>query len=533
MRYFFASAAALWVLAASAAVTPKHGALQVDFDVLRHVKDRPLARRDGDVSMALANEDTYYSADLKIGSDAQEVSVLVDTGSLDFWVMANDVVCETSSLYNKRRRKLDFDRVLDHRNGKRDTSGESVMSDYALLLSEIYASELASVTYLTADSGATATANNDGTNTCTQDGSFNTDSSDSFKLNLSAPAFGIEYEDGSAATGIWGTDHVSILGANVSDVSFAVVNDTSSTFGVLGIGLEGLEATYTLSNSIYYKYENFPVRLKNSGVINKVAYSLFLNDDDALSGLVLFGAVDHAKYSGQLTTMPILNIYPEYYENPIRFDVALDSISFETSSTNLTAVNGTIAALLDSGTTYTYLPTGAFDNFMEALGAEYSSSTGYYVVSCDYDSDSIFVVFNFSGLDIKVPLSDLIEKYNNQCLLTVIEQSSSSTDGVEYAVLGDNFLRNAYVVYDLEDYEISMAQASYSSDLDVDVISSSVPLAVKAEYYSSTSLTQATGSSKVTKLSSSLSKKSAASRSSAPQWAMAGVAALLMCFSLI
>lgn len=556
MRYSFASAAALLVLAAASAATPKHGAVKLDFGVLRRSADpKRLARRAGLAELVLTNEQTYYSADLKIGSDGQEQTVLVDTGSLDLWIMSNDVVCESSDSLNtakrgelnldgpdSKRRVVNLDQLFSDDNmdnTDNDKRGEQKDS-LQLLISAYFGTagpNVQTYTYTQIDSGAaTATAGSgSGSNSCTQDGSFNTDTSDSFKVNSSALEFSITYADGSAATGFWGRDYVSILSANVSDVSFAVVNDTSSTFGVLGIGLEGLETTFSLASSSRqpYTYENFPVRLKNSGAINKVAYSLFLDDDSASSGLVLFGAVDHAKYSGQLTTVPIINIYSGYYDNPIRLDVALDSISFETSSTNITAVKGTMAALLDSGTTYSYFPTLALDSFVSSLSGTYSSAVGLYLVSCNYNTDNAYAVFDFSGATIKVPLSDLVLKYGSSCYLTVLEQTSTSPDGVEYAVLGDNFLRNAYVVYDLEDYQISLAQASYSSDEDIEVISSSVPLAVSAKYYSSTSLSESSGTSEVTKLSSSLLKKSAAQRSSSPQWAMLVVATFLVCFSLV
>lgn len=553
---------ALLVLAAAAAATPKHGAVKVDFGVLRgslpaeleRFRRGTLGRREDMASMALTNEQTYYSTDLKIGSDGQEVTVLVDTGSLDLWIMSSDVECESdsdSSSYSKRR-VLDLDKVYDaSRNSHERLKRAENKDSFGLLVSQIFgtmAPGVETVVYSVSDPYATAipslpdggsgsgsgggSGSGSGGASCTLDGSFNTDTSDTFSANSTAPEFSIEYADGTTATGFWGTDYVSILNANISDVSFAVVNKTSSGFGVLGIGLEGLETTFSLGSQRSYTYENFPVRLKNSGIINKVAYSLYLNDDTASSGLVLFGAVDHAKYSGQLYTVPIINVYADYYDHPIRLDVALDSISFETSSSNITAVNGTMAALLDSGTTYTYLPSWALDNLASSMSGSYSLSMGLYQVSCDYSSDDAYAVFDFSGARIKVPLSDLVVSYSRSCYLTILEQSLT-IGGVEYAVLGDNFLRSAYVVYDLEDYQISLAQASYSSEEDIDVILSSVPLAVSADYYSSTSLSGSTGTSEVSKLSSSQVKKSAAPQSSAPKFAMAAVVSALLCFSLV
>lgn len=542
MRFSF-SLLALALLAACAA-TPQQGAVKLDFGVLRgrlpgdlgQYRRGGIVRRDDLAALTLTNEQTYYSANLKLGSDGQEVSVLVDTGSLDLWVMSSDVECTSSSsdYYAAKALALDNKRRILNLEKELGSGSNGQVNKRATNSASTVKPGVETVYTVTGGAGTTASTAAAGANTCTQDGSFNTDTSDSFSKNSTASEFYIEYADGTTATGFWGTDFVSILSANVSDVSFAVVNSTSSDFGVMGIGLEGLESTYSLSNAyLAYTYENFPVRLKRSGAIKKVAYSLFLNDDDSSSGLVLFGAVDHAKYSGQLTTVPIINIYSGYYDNPIRLDVVLDSISFETTSKNITNVNSSMAALLDSGTTYSYFPTWALEEFSSALGASYSSSAGLYAVDCDYNSDDAYAVFNFSGAVIKVPLSELILDYQNKCYLSILEQSSTSSNGLEYAVLGDNFLRSAYVVYDLEDYQISLAQASYSDQEDIEVISSSVPLAVSAEYYSSTSLSDSSGTSEVTKLSSSLLKSSDASRSSTSRWTMAAVFTALICFSLL
>lgn len=49
--------------------------------------------------------------------------------------------------------------------------------------------------------------------------------------------------------------------------------------------------------------------LKSYGKIEKMAYSLFLNEPEAHFGSILFGAVDKNKYSGQLYTLPMLQAF--------------------------------------------------------------------------------------------------------------------------------------------------------------------------------------------------------------------------------
>lgn len=81
-------------------------AFKIDFKVLRGNDKRDLRlsdetpynmKRDSSV-MELQNRQTFYLANIKIGSNEDEVGVLVDTGSSDLWVMSPDLNCKRSSL---------------------------------------------------------------------------------------------------------------------------------------------------------------------------------------------------------------------------------------------------------------------------------------------------------------------------------------------------------------------------------------------------------------------------------------------------
>ena len=180
--------------------------------------------------------------------------------------------------------------------------------------------------------------------------------------------------------------------------------------------------------------------------------------------LFLFGAVDHAKYSGQLQTVPIINIYSRYYSRPIRFDIVLNSMTLLSSAQNISVSTTPIPALLDSGTTLTYLPRAIVSTLVSLLGGTLTLS-GFYSVKCSYNTRSAYLVFNFSGVRIRVPLADLILNQGSQCYLGVMAQSADRISGLPYAILGDNFLRNAYIVYNLEDYEISLSQVPIQQQL--------------------------------------------------------------------
>ena len=77
--------------------------------------------------------------------------------------------------------------------------------------------------------------------------------------------------------------------------------------GIMGIGYKAGES---ISASIAageggQLYPNVINVLKDQGHINQLAYSLWLNDLDSLTGSVLFGGVDTAKYHGELIALPV------------------------------------------------------------------------------------------------------------------------------------------------------------------------------------------------------------------------------------
>lgn len=337
--------AALLATLTSAANIPASNHVKLDFSVLRgsskatakHGANAGLVSKSGLGSIELINEWSFYTTSIKVGSNGDENTVLIDTGSSDLWVMSNNVFC---TLPTSTKRSLEDDKDLD--------------IEYDNLHQKEHAKREPTSTY----------TDGDVCTLCTSLGAFNTETSTSFKLN--STDFSNSYGDGTFANGVWGTDVISVGPFNVPDVSFGVVNDTTSQVGVFGIGLSTLESTNDPIDPLSaYVYENFPIRLKNTGAINKVAYSLFLNNYDSLSGSVLFGAVDHAKYSGQLQTVPIINIYPQIFDNPTSFNIVLDSITIGDSTQNIPVSTLRLGALLDSGTTLTYLPLP----IVQAIGA--------------------------------------------------------------------------------------------------------------------------------------------------------------------
>nr|AFK08697.1 aspartic protease [Starmerella apicola] len=268
--------------------------------------------------------------------------------------------------------------------------------------------------------------------------SFNPQSSSSY--NLLNNDFSIQYVSGSAS-GSWVTDTVDYGDDKVSSFQFATVSSPTTqgeTAGVFGIG----QITQESSAEYGSTYPNFPVSLKNESKIQSVAYSLYLDSISAQNGSsVTFGAVDTAKYKGELYSVP--------FTSDVSFNVDFEVLGNKS--------NG----VLDSGTSLTYLEQSVVDQIAQQYGATFDSEQQTYLIQSKSDLASTDpLVYTIGGAKIEVPVSELfIEDSSDGTLALSILPSSMAQDVI---LLGDSFLRSAYVVYNLQGKVAGIAQANWS-----------------------------------------------------------------------
>lgn len=272
--------------------------------------------------------------------------------------------------------------------------------------------------------------------------------------------FQIQYVTGSNK-GHFANDNMELGDLKLKAQRFAYVDqvtkDSPPVNGILGIGFSSGETTTDNDSD---KYSNLPQSLANQKLIKKNAYSLFLDDLDGSSGSILFGGVDTSKYSGDLYTVPMT-----------------DSKSLEVSC----SVNGSepVKATLDSGTSLTYLPGDLVAKLAVKLGAIYDLSYEMYFFPKKLEDDTV-VEFDFSGAKINVPGSELAvdaSEYDaSDSIYPYVFTIAPSEGSQNIVLLGDSFLRSAYVVYDLDDKKVALAQASYDNESnDVKVIENEIP----------------------------------------------------------
>ena len=211
-----------------------------------------------------------------------------------------------------------------------------------------------------------------------------------------------------------------------------------------------------------FSYRNLSYILRNKGLVNRVSYSIFLGAANLYEGELLFGAIDTSKYLGDLNTIPLVKIYPYELVKPAEFHVILQGVGLVDHHGNVTSFNQQyLFALVDTGTTLFQVPQDLADIITKHVNASYDEDLGHYITNCSSQQvgDSSAFVLKFGGENYFFPSGYFILKISNSytCALGIIP----SDDMKVY--LGDNALRSLYIVYDLENYEISFERVNYGS----------------------------------------------------------------------
>jgi hypothetical protein len=284
--------------------------------------------------------------------------------------------------------------------------------------------------------------------------------------------FDIVYTDNSYSKGDYFRDDFRIGGAEIHNLTMGLGVRTTISHGLVGVGYAISEASRSTLDTVY---PNLPIAMQEQGLINSVAYSLWLNDLDASTGNILFGGIDTGKYVGALTSINILR--DAGADNFTHFTVAMTSLeaTSPTGSDTLASQELPIHAVLDSGTTLTYLPNDIVEQVWEEVGAKYEPLFGMAVLPCSYSTNPGYFSFGFagpSGPHINITMDELVVDltdgspprfisgpYDGELVCEFGIQNFSSGP----YILGDTFLRSAYVVYDLVNNQVAMAPTNFNS----------------------------------------------------------------------
>ncbi|OLN88335.1 putative aspartic-type endopeptidase opsB 1 [Colletotrichum chlorophyti] len=313
---------------------------------------------------------------------------------------------------------------------------------------------------------------------CAVSGTYSANSSSTY--NYVGSWFNISYVDGSGASGDYATDTFAIGGSTLTNLQFGIGYKSTSSQGIMGVGYRVNEVQ--VGRAGRDPYDNLPAKMAAEGLIQSNAFSLWLNDLDANQGSILFGGVDTERFEGELKTIPIQKESGTYAE----FLITLTKVTLGSKTLN---EDMALAVLLDSGSSLTYLPDDLATTIYSMVGAVYQQEEGVAFIPCSAATSGTNLTFTFSDPVITVPMDEMVLD-----LVAITGKRTSFSNGVEAClfgiapagdgtnVLGDTFLRSAYVVYDLDNNEVSLAQTKYnatrSSVLEIGKGSGAVPSAV-------------------------------------------------------
>ena len=378
-----------------------------------------LRKRQADtITTEISNFGLLYLINVTVGTPSQEFSLQLDTGSSDLWIPSADSdICSYASYY------------------------------------------------------------------CVY-GAFNSNDSSTFQEDQDFGQFSISYVDGTAIDGIYFNDTLNIDNTKITDATMALALVASSDQGIMGVGFRENESSTSPSRPDQglgpaFTYPTVLDNLVSQNLIKSRTYALWLDDLSDNTGTILFGGVDTEKYTGPLISLPIQNDFQS--GSRTSFTVAWTNFSVNTGSTILNyAPSSPQPAILDSGTSLTYLPDNIVEQLFTGFGITTDPSIGN-VVPCTQIANNYTFTYTFGGANgpsISVPLSEILfplvdTDYQPYTGTTNPSDPQLCQFGIDNAgsgpiLLGDTVLRSAYVVYDLENFQIGLAQTNFRASASED-----------------------------------------------------------------
>ena len=144
-------------------------------------------------------------------------------------------------------------------------------------------------------------------------------------------------------------------------------------------------------------------------------------------------------------------------------------------SDTLTSSSFPVPVVLDSGTTLSYLPTDLATQVWTEVGAVYAPDIQLAVVPCKLAASTGTFAFGFagpSGPTVSVGMDELVLDLTSGTPPVFKTGPYKGMDVCEFGIqnssappylLGDTFLRSAYVVYDLVNNQVGIAETDFNA----------------------------------------------------------------------
>jgi predicted aspartyl protease len=283
-------------------------------------------------------------------------------------------------------------------------------------------------------------------------------------------AYNLTYAIGWASGNI---SYAPVTFANLSIPSQAFLDVSSAVNPALGYGANGIVGLGFTSLSTIDAIVNH----SSSSAGRSLLYNLFEanpKEPNLLSfalqrstepGDEVEGSFSIGEYEPDYMAIVNQTAIPTWPVNsPSRWNILLDAVIVNNNNNSIVLPTTTVVGapsnkavmLMDSGSSFTYAPKAICDAIYGSIpGANYDPKIGQWVVPCGYEVDMALQiggnVFPIHPLDVTP--SGLTN--SNVCVGSFVPQSVS-VGAVEFDMLvGDNFLRSVYSVYDFGDFDES------------------------------------------------------------------------------
>lgn len=304
--------------------------------------------------------------------------------------------------------------------------------------------------------------------------------------------FGLQYSDGEFLSGVFGVSDVTFASVPVAQ-QIAVVQKAGwhgdgVTSGVIGLAYPALTAAFRAigdnGTRVHVPYSPILTTMAEQGIILPV-FSIAMNRDPAVgSYLALGGVVPGIAVFGEWATTPIEFLHVSYldvvvpgvpqhqfyaitpdcylYQNASITQVQTDHwIPLVAASENTTSSLPS-QTIVDTGTTLVYLPppTAHLLASLFEPPAIWDEEEGLFLVSCQALAPSFAV--QIGGVVFPVEKQDLLldeQREDEYCQAGFTAGELAS--GIGIGILGDVFLRNVLVVFDVGAAQIRLKATGY------------------------------------------------------------------------
>lgn len=178
--------------------------------------------------------------------------------------------------------------------------------------------------------------------------------------------------------------------------------------------------------------------------------------------------MDTAKFKGNLITLPIDKREGETHAREFAITLtAITLINENGTEMTLTDTGFAVAVLLDTGSTYTYLPTDIVASLTDEVGAQSVENLGVSIIPCEARNYNGTVLYGFSGANISIALRELIvDAFDNEGNPAVFTDGTPLCYfGILDAAGGSNVLVSVTVTANMQYFLLTASTGGYLSSV--------------------------------------------------------------------